>query len=375
LGLCTPSLSADCLICMPSNDLILSLLDKYTANTITSAEQDQLFSLIASGQYDQLLSEHFTGNFDHQSTVGPEARPEDMERLMRRILGARPVDRAVITGRFPRVRKYRWAIAACIGGFIAVGSYLMAGKIIDHSDGQASKHFAKALHEQANHTTSPMTVSMEDGSRVILHPGSALHMPDHFLQDKREVYLQGEAFFEISKDPNRGFFVYYNNLVTHVLGTSFSIKKDNKKKLVEVSVVSGKVQVYENRELLKAESDKPGNGVILMPNQKVIYQEEERQFSTTLVSNPVPVARDSIHLMKEGDFIFEDSPLLKVFRSLETHYGIEIVPENENIYGCLFTGDLTKQSLYDKLDIICQSVKLSYEINGTRILIKGKGCN
>jgi hypothetical protein len=169
--------------------------------------------------------------------------------------------------------------------------------------------------------------------------------------------------------------VYYNNLVTHVLGTSFNIKPDSRNKQVEVLVVTGKVQVYENRNEGTGKTPKT-NGVILTPNQKVIYKEEERQFTATLVNDPIPLPQDPQKPTPVATtFNFEEAPLLQVFQLLEKMYGIEIVVENDRLYNCLFTGNITPHGLFTKLDIVCGSINASYQVVGTRILVRGKGCN
>ncbi|MHA4809509.1 FecR family protein [Flavitalea flava] len=382
---------------MQSHEHFLSLLDKFTAGTVSAEDQNELFSLIASGQYDHVLAEHFKVSFAAESLGTPSSenmdpanpRSEAMQKILKGILAEKqhPVQSQyspdylkIIQGHksgsiSSGFRKFRWVIAASITGLLAIGIYLVAGIASKHPGRQFSHHFIQPVTKKVNPSSPPLTINLEDGSLVILQPGSSLQVPDHFLADKRDVYLEGEAFFDIRKNADRPFYVYNGNLVTHVLGTSFSIKTDPKKKSIEVSVLTGKVQVYENREILQPDTNKLSNGVILMPNQKVIYQEDDRQFSTMLVSNPQPLARDSAGKANPNRFVFEDAQLSTVFRALETDYGIEIIPENENINHCLFTGDIVKHGLYEKLDIICQSVKLSYEFNGTKILIKGKGCN
>jgi ferric-dicitrate binding protein FerR (iron transport regulator) len=360
---------------MQSQERFLTLLEKHTSNNISSGEHSELLYLISSGKYDQLIAEHFQARFREGDLPGTDIHPQRKQEIINKILVAEKQNSRILPGAFPKKNLFRWAaIAASVAGMIACAVYFLPKIYRNDPAALFARHLTRGMDEQANLSAHALKLKLEDGSSVTLQPGSRLHFPDHFSAAKREVYLEGEAFFEVSKNPVRPFFVYDNNLVTHVLGTSFNIKMDKQKKMVEVSVVTGKVQVYENQDLLKPDN-KRNNGVILMPNQKVIYKEDERQFSATLVSNPLPVAQDSLSSIKPGNFAFEDAPLSTVLGSLEKTYGIEIVVENENIYHCLFTGNLVMRSLYDKLDIICQSVKVSYELSGTRILIKGKGCN
>ena len=203
----------------------------------------------------------------------------------------------------------------------------------------------------------------------------SIHYPAHFLKEKREIFLEGEAFFEVSKNASRPFYVYNNNIVTHVLGTSFNVKVNPKNQQVEVSVRTGRVEVYENIPDAKVTATK-NNGVILRPNQKVIYDQQTRQFVASLADVPLPIVEElKTEKPDPLNFVFEAAPLKTVLGNLEKSYGIEIVTKNESIYKCLFTGDVSRQDLYTQLDIICQSVQAAYEVKGTMILIKGKGCN
>jgi transmembrane sensor len=243
-------------------------------------------------------------------------------------------------------------------------------------DSLISRQVQRGLQEVANHTNAVKPVKLEDGSSVQLQPGSIIAFPAHFLKNKREVYLDGEAFFEVTKNAGRPFFVYNNKLVAEVLGTSFNIKiiKDE----IEVAVKTGRVAVFENGQQINLnEKQKIENGVIITPNQKVTYYEENRHFITSIVDKPAPVADNDSSAVQIGKkFVFDDEPVAEVLKTIEKSYQIEIILENENLGKCPFTGDISKQSLFNKLELICQVFQASYEIKGTMILIKGgKGCN
>jgi hypothetical protein len=67
--------------------------------------------------------------------------------------------------------------------------------------------------------------------------------------------------------------------------------------------------------------------------------------------------------------------LITILQTLEKIYGIDIEVENDNIDNCHFSGDVSNMDLYARLDVVCRSINASYEIIGTKILIRGKGCN
>lgn len=225
-----------------------------------------------------------------------------------------------------------------------------------------------------NETESVQKVKLEDNSVVSLEPGSRISYPDKFSADKREVQLEGEAFFEISKNPARPFFVYSGKLVTKVLGTSFWIKSNAETHAMEVEVVTGKVSVFENHFRGKetvSKAVKGNQGVVLTPNQRVSYFQESGHLLTGIVDEPAVIPHDAI----TSGLVFKNEPLSDIVSKLQREYGIEIVFANDLLENCTFTGDVTDIPLYDKLDLICKANSASYEVKGTRILISGAGCD
>lgn len=251
----------------------------------------------------------------------------------------------------------------------------------NHSPHSAASLPALAqLHEKINTTAGAQRIQLEDGSVIILQPGSKLSYPPHFPSDRREVWLEGEAVFTVSRNPKSPFYVYCDNFVTHVLGTSFTIKTDKQKQQIEVAVHSGKVEVYKRPEaVVRKDSPEKNNGVILTPNQRVIYREDKQQFETSLVAEPQPLIREPGRIEHTSDsaanFVFNNTSLITILQDLEKMYAIDIEVENDNINNCHFSGDIANMDLYARLDVVCRSINASYEIIGTKILIRGRGCN
>jgi transmembrane sensor len=268
----------------------------------------------------------------------------------------------------------RASIAAVITG-IAISIYwiLQTGNQEKFTE---ERRVLAGYHQYTNEKTVNDTLYLSDMSMVVLEPQSRLHYPDSFT-DKRQVYLEGNAYFKVTKNPKRPFYVYNTNIVTQVLGTSFFVRSNKITNNIEVAVCTGKVAVYEfGQENSGNKSNEEAKGVILKPNQKVIYNRADHHFRTTLIEVPLPVIinNTSEEVITELNFVFEETPISEVLAHLEEAYHIEMVMENETLANCLFSGDIKGQDLYDQLEIICQAVQATYEIRGTRILIKGSGC-
>lgn len=264
-----------------------------------------------------------------------------------------------------------WFTAAAISAIALFTGYLF---LTSHQSSQFLKFQAQAgILEKKNDTALPLQLDLEDGSIVVLQPHSSLSYPQHFCANMREVSLQGEAYFLISKNPKRPFFVYNKKVITRVVGTSFVIKTNLDSDQTQVIVKTGKVVVSlnEDRHLNLKHLFAKEKKVVLMPNQKTTYSAGADDFQTTLVADPVPLIPVYTHTVK-NIYLFDDTPLSAVLNTLQSAYGIDIIIENQELYNNTFTGDISKQSLYKKLDLLCHSLKAHYEISGTKIIIKTK---
>lgn len=364
---------------MDNNDQFSYLVQRYTSGTISIREQEELFEMIISDKYDtslrQLILKELQNSRQEKKAHLP---PHISEEIIRNIFKAEKVVSAILPVSKSPLHIWRLAVvAACIAGLIFSISYFTT-PIQKSNTASFNALIPQSAVTKINSTGQAQVVILPDDSKVTLQPTSSVNYPKQFAADKREVYLKGEAFFQITKNPLKPFLVYYDNIVTKVLGTSFNINTNLATGHIEVVVKTGKVQVYENEKLFKG--NEANNAVIIKPNQKAIYKEESRLFQTTLVETPQPIVdnealnTDSIPIDKEP-FIYQQAKLSHIFQHLIKKYGIEIVVENDDINDCLFTGDISDNNLYNKLKIICLTTNASYEINGTTILIKGKGCN
>jgi hypothetical protein len=339
------------------------LLKKYFNDTCSEEERrivDQWYELLDNGN--QLLPYHEIDEIEIQ--LWNKIQVSTVEKISVEIPG--------------RKKNILWklAAAACLVGVITLIGFIVfknKNKVASNDSIIVAK-VRQGFIEETNNTDTARNITLEDGSNLTIYPGSELAIPKHFAVDKREVYLDGDAFFHVSKNPNRPFFVYSDQIVTQVLGTSFEIHKSDGQ--VEVDVKAGRVAVYEDEDPIALDKvEQKSNGVIITPNQKVTYYKQERHFVTSIVDQPKPVEKETSAKNRVVHFNYNETPLYNVLDDLENTYELEIVLENEKIKNCLFTGDLTGQSLFNKLESICVVFNASYEIKGTKILLKGgKSC-
>lgn len=224
------------------------------------------------------------------------------------------------------------------------------------------------LMEIINANQTAQSITLPDGSHITLAKNARISYSTQMAKEpSRSVYLSGEAFFEVTKDPSHPFFVYANGLVTRVVGTSFTIRTNGQQ--VSVIVRSGRVAVYPMKD--EATVEQADAKLMLTPNQQATFAAEENQLTRAIASQPVSLSPDPQKLLLQ----FENAPIAEVFTQLEQTYGIPIQYDANGMKNCFLTSTLADEPFYSKLAVICQAIGASYKIEDTHIVITGPGCD
>ena len=268
--------------------------------------------------------------------------------------------------------RFSVAIAAMVSLLlISVVWYVSDGKNDQRSDSLAGQQTVGPLFiEKVNTSGNVLLVHLSDGTTVALENNSRLKYRKHYQGAAlREVYLKGEAFFQVAKSPTQPFLVHSNEVVTRVLGTSFRVKAPDGQGEVTVSVKTGKVSVYTlGKGDAGEESQK--NAVILLPNQQATYMRDHESFGKGLIAEPEII----LPSLNEADFTFDDTPIAEVFEVLENAYGIDIIFDEEVMNNCFITAPLGSEPLFEKLKIICRAIGARYETIDAKVVVTSAGC-
>jgi len=204
---------------------------------------------------------------------------------------------------------------------------------------------------------------LADGSKVWLNAGSRLAFPTEFTAKNREVFLEGEAYFEIAKNKNKAFIVNAGEVDIKVLGTHFNISAypgDNK---IETILLEGKVAVSTPKLLGFGK-----NEVLLKPYQKASFNKEKNSINVKAEPNA-----DIYIAWTEGWFQFSNESLHSVFTKLERYYNVEIQTPKNFPFSDRITGKLDlKESLEDVMMALGDVAKIEYKINNNTIYINKK---
>lgn len=204
-------------------------------------------------------------------------------------------------------------------------------------------------------------IFLPDGSKVILSGGSRLDYPSTFNGlKKREVFLTGEAFFDIVHNTSMPFVVQTDKLTTEVLGTAFNVKANAGDGQIAITVTRGKVQV----------KDKQHNKVlgVLTPNQQIVYDKEK------VASTCLQVDSSGVLGWKKEDLFCNNLTIMEVAGLLSERYQTDITVEDSTIRSQRFTTTFNKSESIDNiLRSICEFNDITYAYNGkNRIVLNAK---
>lgn len=218
------------------------------------------------------------------------------------------------------------------------------------------------LREKINNSRDTISLVLADGSKIDLLPGASLTYPLRFDGATRTIKLTGEGIFDVSHDASKPFIIYAGGTVTRVWGTRFVIKANELTPDVDVKVISGKVSVY-TRE--RYEQGNENEGIFLTGNQSVEFLGEKQVFRRSIVEAPV-----ILETSERPDFEFRGTPVSEVFRTLQEAYGPEFVYDPKLIEGRTITVGLEDEDFFEKLEIICGTLRISYYIEDGKVFLK-----
>ena len=349
------------------------LLDKYLSNTCTEAELDEVLNWVAKGSLEKegrewaqrdwaMYREENMPEDDHKFSVLFDKIQEEIKSRARKNYKKTHVFLPLFTKWITR------AAAILLIPTLTFLFYTISEKRILKTE------FTNAVVDSLE-IIAPMgsrtVVELSDGSRVHLNYGSRIKYPQFFLEDRREIALEGEAYFEVAHNPEKPFIVKTGKLNVIALGTAFNVLAQADDHVVETTLVNGKV-VLES-EMSGGEKRRIG---AMTPGQHVKYNVNTGNISSTKGNIEKYIA------WKDGKLIFEDSPMAEVVEKLSRIYNVDIELAAE-VKDYNYTFVFIDEPLYQILDLMSIATPIKYKsfprkklTNGTyskqRIIIQKK---
>ncbi len=206
----------------------------------------------------------------------------------------------------------------------------------------------------------PVEVVLPDGTEVVINRNSRLRYPREMEGQERRVRLRGEAWFDVTPDPDTPFRIEAGDALVEVLGTSFNVNAYRKNNQVEITVSSGVVAFSDRHERQEQ--------IVLQAGNSGIYDRVSREIQLIPSADPNNLA------WKTREFYFRGTPLSEVVSQLNKVYRIRMVIVNPQLDHCPITVTFMDQSLEAVLMVLEATLDLKISRRGDEILLDGEGC-
>lgn len=213
-------------------------------------------------------------------------------------------------------------------------------------------------------------IVLSDGTHVWINSGSKFKYPVTFGKKSREVYLSGEAFFDVTKEANQTFVVTTHDASVKVLGTAFNVKSYPEDAKTQTTVVRGLVSVKR----IKEEEE-----VYIKPNQMAVIRTEMPE-EKPITSDPVQklevlnnVNTEAVTCWKNQLLVFADEPLEDMAMKMERWFNVKIVIEDSTLREERYNGKFVhNETIYEVLEAIRKTTSIKYSVLEDKIIIERK---
>ncbi len=202
-------------------------------------------------------------------------------------------------------------------------------------------------------------ITLSEGTTVWLNSGSKMVYPAVFAENKREVYLDGEAIFNVSKDPTKPFIVKSHQFDIEVIGTIFNLNAYSEDKISSAVLKEGSIKLSR-----KTKAYLPAENKMVSPGEKITFDANEEKFHVTNVD---PSDYLSWHY---GYYVFKSETLGNILKRISRYYNIEIDLKHQQLARVTFSGRLDlKSSPAEVLNTIKKTTPFNFKEEEQRITI------
>jgi hypothetical protein len=203
-------------------------------------------------------------------------------------------------------------------------------------------------------------LKLSDGTIVHMNAGSSTRYPIKFIKgSNRKIFITGEAYLDVTKDPSHPFIVNSNYLNIRVLGTKFNINSYPEDDVTEIVLVEGSVSLYDESKIYDIKSS-----ALLKPKHKAIFTRKNKDIQIH------PVNTNIYTSWRNGELVFRDMTFNNILKKMERHYNITIINNNSNLSKTIFNASFGIVPIEKVLQELREVYGISYTINNRTITIK-----
>jgi len=322
---------------------IKDIIQKGASENADQQQRQQFLSLFHQPELENELKDHLLDELEQPAEV--EENIPYFDRLFEKMWNNRPlqIGRATESHKWI-IRLTQWAAILLIG--------LFAGYLINSGEKVSKQVYCTSVAPMG----SISEVILPDGSHIFLNSGSILKYSMEDSIGKREIFLNGEAWFQVAKMKARPFLVHTTSYDVVVTGTTFNVKAYPEEKevvttLVEGSVEIGRVNTKESRTILKQ-------------GQQLVYNKESDKVSVGEVNTRMYTS------WKDNKLVFVNMKLKDLAVLLERRFGVDIEIADPGIMDYHYDGTFKNETILEVLEILRHTLPVEYKIEGQNIVIQ-----
>jgi len=240
---------------------------------------------------------------------------------------------------------YRFAAILIIGIFIG-------GLVVKYGAKQAPPFITSVAPRG-----SVSQMMLDDSTLVYLNAGSELRYSPETNNNRREVFLEGEAWFQVEKNKGKPFIVHTQYYDVEVTGTQFNVKSYASDPEITTTLEEGQV------EICSSESLKLTKNIILQPGEQIVLNKKSKKLVVKKVDTQLFTS------WKNNQLIFLNMNLKELIVLLERRYGVNVEVFDNDILAYHYTGTIKNESILDIMEIIQHTLPIEYKIENQKIII------
>ncbi|MFK7772948.1 MAG: FecR family protein [Saprospiraceae bacterium] len=331
---------------------LIELIHKKSTNALTSDERQMLNSLLENKE-NQLFAQQIEATWEKSLDYKQDFTPNvefGLSKLKTRMKEEVTTSPKVV----PLQNRRSWLRIAAAAAIIIVGGLFTFNQLNSDSGWQ-----------KVAVTDSTGNLTLVDGSKIAINSTSELDYPAKFSTEERRVKLNGEAFFDIAKNPEKPFIIESGDLIIRVLGTSFNVRNYGNEGMAEITVRSGRVEVsHKNGGFTK----------ILEANDQLTFDKKRRKIRA--------VSKDAnLNALGwwSGKLVFDNEKMSRVKLAIERTYNIELDFTKTEILNCPYTisNDVKSEGLEILLEVLETALALEKvnKVSDKKYQLVGGKCN
>lgn len=366
-----------------SNDRISELLTLILSHQATENHKEELQKLLDENPDEQFNVEVLLHYFNNGISKPQEHQQYELEEHFTKILNQTETEtKNEENGQKSILRKLvqssilKYAVAACIISVVALATITI---FQNKPSSIASKN---QLQEVIVKKGTKTRVQLPDGTIVIVNADSKISYAANFNEKTRDVYLEGEAYFDVAKNKHKPFIVHTNGIDVKVLGTVFNVKAYTSDSTVETTLIEGSVQVFKtNNYNAPLVTLKPNEKATFLKNtsnnkhyeeaKQLVVDSQSKLYTSSVVKSAIDSSIREISWV-HNKLSFENETLIEMIPSLERWFNVEIEVEQSAYFNKKMRVHFENETLEQVLQSIDILVPLQYSIKNNKVHIYKK---